>query len=119
MSKYINIDNIFHWGKHRLSDAVKYGNKNAEQSSFSYSTPMMYEIADEIDDAPSFETELPIERIRELVQDKEESQEPCHVCMDLTDSAFTFIHVYLKANFDELVGMDFCPNCGRKLESAD
>lgn len=34
-----------------LDDATKYGNKNAKQQDFSYSTMMMYEIADMIDDA--------------------------------------------------------------------
>lgn len=36
-----------------LRDAIKYGNKNAEQQRHSYSTMMMYEIANEIDDAPT------------------------------------------------------------------
>lgn len=36
-----------------LGDATKYGNKNAKQQDFSYSTMMMYEIADMIDDAPT------------------------------------------------------------------
>lgn len=36
-----------------LDDATKYGNKNAKQQDFSYSTMMMYEIADMIDDAPT------------------------------------------------------------------
>jgi len=36
-----------------LNDATKYGNKNAKQQEFSYSTMMMYEIADMIDDAPT------------------------------------------------------------------
>ena len=36
-----------------LKGAVKYGNKNAEQQHNSYSTLMMYEIADMIDDAPT------------------------------------------------------------------
>ena len=35
------------------TDAVKYGNKTAEQQHNSYSTLMMYEIADYIDDAPT------------------------------------------------------------------
>jgi len=35
--------------------AVKYGNKTAEQQHNSYSTLMMYEIANYIDDAPSVE----------------------------------------------------------------
>lgn len=34
-----------------LENATKYGNKNAEQQRYSYSTMMMYEIADMIDDA--------------------------------------------------------------------
>ena len=33
-----------------LDKATKYGNKNAEQQSLSYSTMMMYEIADIIDE---------------------------------------------------------------------
>ena len=36
----------------RLNNATKYGNKTAEQQHFSYSTMMMYEIADILDDAP-------------------------------------------------------------------
>lgn len=36
-----------------LNECVKYGNKTAEQQSNSYSTMMMYEIADEIEDAPA------------------------------------------------------------------
>jgi len=39
-----------------LENAVKYGNKDAEQQKHSYSTMMMYEIADMIDDA---ETVIP------------------------------------------------------------
>ena len=34
-----------------LENATKYGNKNAEQQKHSYSTMMMYEIADMIEDA--------------------------------------------------------------------
>ena len=36
-----------------LTRCVKYGNKDADQRHNSYSTMMMYEIADEIMDAPS------------------------------------------------------------------
>ena len=36
------------WG---LDKATKYGNETAEQQHFSYSTMMMYEIADILDDA--------------------------------------------------------------------
>ena len=41
-----------------LRNATKYGNKTAEQQRHSYSTLMMYEIADAVDDAPTiFEAE--------------------------------------------------------------
>ena len=33
-----------------LKDCTKYGNKNAEQQAESYSTMMMYEVADLVDD---------------------------------------------------------------------
>ena len=36
-----------------LKDATKYGNKDAEQQAHSYSTMMLYEIADIIEDAPT------------------------------------------------------------------
>lgn len=38
---------------YNLKDATKYGNKDAQQQSHSYSTMMMYEIADMIEDAPT------------------------------------------------------------------
>ena len=56
-----------------LTDAVKYGNKDAEQQYRSYSTWMSYEIADAIWDAPAVnrwipcETELPYGGKRVLV----------------------------------------------------
>lgn len=40
-----------------LDKAVKYGNKDAEQQSMSYSTMMLYEIADMIEDAPTIDAE--------------------------------------------------------------
>lgn len=39
------------------ADVVKWGNKDSEQQHRSYSTMMMYEIADCIDDAPTIEAE--------------------------------------------------------------
>ena len=39
--------------QYNLKDATKYGNKDAEQQAHSYSTMMLYEIADMIDDAPT------------------------------------------------------------------
>lgn len=49
-----------------LTDAVKYGNKDAEQQYRSYSTWMSYEIADSIRDAPAVNRWIPcIERLPE------------------------------------------------------
>lgn len=39
--------------QYNLKDATKYGNKDAEQQEHSYSTLMLYEIADMIEDAPT------------------------------------------------------------------
>ena len=39
--------------QYNLDEATKYGNKNAKQQAHSYSTMMLYEIADMIDDAPT------------------------------------------------------------------
>ena len=39
--------------QYNLKDATKYGNNDAEQQAHSYSTMMLYEIADMIEDAPT------------------------------------------------------------------
>lgn len=43
-----------------LTDAVKYGNKDSEQMTRSYSTWMSYEIADAIWDAPAVNRWIPV-----------------------------------------------------------
>jgi NAD-dependent SIR2 family protein deacetylase len=40
---------------YNLKNATKYGNRDAEQQNHSYSTMMLYEVADMIDDAPTIE----------------------------------------------------------------
>ena len=62
--RLIDADALFNWGKHKLSDAVKYGNKDEEHQDFSYSTLMMYEIADEVDDAPTIDA-APVVRCKD------------------------------------------------------
>ena len=53
-----------------LTDAVKYGNKDAEQQYRSYSTWMSYEIADAIWDAPAVNRWIPCsERLPESRED--------------------------------------------------
>lgn len=53
--------------QYNLKDATKYGNKDAEQQAHSYSTMMLYEIADMIEDAPTaYDTDKVVEQIKIL-----------------------------------------------------
>lgn len=51
MSRLIDADALLE--QYNLKDATKYGNKDAEQQAHSYSTMMLYEIADMIESAPA------------------------------------------------------------------
>lgn len=52
-----------------LKDATKYGNKDAKQQAHSYSTLMLYEIADMIDDMPTVtEAEIRAKAIDEFAE---------------------------------------------------
>lgn len=51
MGRLIDADLLME--NYDLKSATKYGNKSAKQQEHSYSTLMMYEIADMIDDAPT------------------------------------------------------------------
>ena len=59
--------------QYNLNDATKYGNKDAEQQAHSYSTMMLYEIADMIEDAP---TAYDVDKVVEQLE-KESYQEWC------------------------------------------
>ena len=53
--------------QYNLKDATKYGNKDAEQQAHSYSTMMLYEIADMIEGAPTaYDTDKVVEQLEEL-----------------------------------------------------
>ena len=49
--RFIDADELLE--QYNLKDATKYGNKAAEKQAHSYSTMMLYEIADMIEDAPT------------------------------------------------------------------
>ena len=52
--------------QYNLKDATKYGNKDAEQQAHSYSTMMLYEIADMIEDAPTaYDTDKVVEQLED------------------------------------------------------
>ena len=53
--------------QYNLKDATKYGNKDAEQQAHSYSTMMLYEIADMIEDAPTaYDVDEVVEKLEEV-----------------------------------------------------
>ena len=52
--------------QYNLKDATKYGNKDAEQQAHSYSTMMLYEIADMIEGAPTaYDTDKVVEQLND------------------------------------------------------
>ena len=57
-----------------LSDCTKYGNKDAEQQNKSYSTMMMYEVADLVDDL--------IEIVKQEAEKYNGGWIPCSGCAD-------------------------------------
>ena len=65
MAEYIEREALMkNFCGYDLTKCVKYGNENAEQQHDSYSTMMMYEIADEIEDAPTIDA-VPVVRCRD------------------------------------------------------
>ena len=64
MAEYIEREALMkNFCGYDLTKCVKYGNESAEQQHDSYSTMMMYEIADEIEDAPTIDA-VPVVRCR-------------------------------------------------------
>ena len=65
MGRLIDADLLME--NYDLKSATKYGNKSAKQQEHSYSTLMMYEIADMIEDAPTaYDVEAVVKQIEEL-----------------------------------------------------
>ena len=56
--------------QYNLKDATKYGNKDVEQQEHSYSTMMLYEIADMIEDAP---TVYDVDKVVEQLENDEKN----------------------------------------------
>ena len=65
--------------QYNLKDATKYGNKNAEQQAHSYSTLMLYEIADMIEDAPTaYDVDKVVDQFEEIRVKKTCNKEKCN-----------------------------------------
>lgn len=91
-----------------LTKCVKYGNKDAGQQQYSYSTMMMYEIADEIMDAPSAD-------VAQVVHGRWEKwngddRHHCTVC-ECYANAERDSYGYIAYEFLD----NYCPNCGAMM----
>lgn len=59
--------------QYNLKDVTKYGNKDAEQQAHSYSTMMLYEIADMIEDAQTaYDVDKVVEQLEEYREEMEQ-----------------------------------------------
>ena len=75
--RLIDADALFE--QYNLKDATKYGNKNAEQQAHSYSTMMLYEISDMIEDAPTaYDVDKVVEQLEEIRVKKTCNKEKCN-----------------------------------------
>ena len=71
MARLIDADALLE--QYSLKDATKYGNKDAEQQAHSYSTMMLYEIADMIEDAPTaYDVDKVVEQLEEYREEMEQ-----------------------------------------------
>ena len=69
--KLIDADALLE--QYNLKDATKYGNKDAKQQAHSYSTMMLYEIADMIDGATTaYGTDKVVEQLEEFREEMEQ-----------------------------------------------
>ena len=84
-----------------LKDCTKYGNKNAKQQAESYSTTMMYEVADLVDD------------LIEIVKHGDVSDDVCE--WEYVD-AYSYYKVGCKENIVPIQYGDYCPYCGKKIK---
>ena len=85
-----------------IENATKYGNKNAKQQEHSYSTMMLYEIADMIEDAPTVDA-VPVVKGKWIYNDfiKEWECSNCHSSISLSD--------------DRNSHPNYCPHCGADM----
>ena len=86
-----------------LKDCTKYGNKNAEQQAESYSTMMMYEVADLVDD------------LIEIVKQGGVADDVCE--WKLTDTKNLMPYKTACGNEDLYDShYKYCPYCGKKIK---
>ena len=93
-----------------LENAVKYGNKNAEQQHNSYSTWMCYEIADEINGADTIDAEI----VRHGLWTKKDNSKTCKRIGDF-EEWFECSECEGSADRESA----FCPECGAKMDAQE
>ena len=93
-----------------LDNAVKYGNKDAEQQNKSYSTMMLYEIADMIEDAPTIDAELVRHGQWVLCEDQS------GVDNDNNNYAYFCSQCHHQDVHSTNAKVNFCWNCGAKMD---
>ena len=87
-----------------LKNCTKYGNKNAEQQAESYSTMMMYEVADLVDD------------LTEIVKHGGVSDDVCRWKMDNVGASIGCRSDLYHTGY---VNRIYCPYCGKKIKVMD
>ena len=105
--RLIDADELFNFGENKLSNAGKYGNKTLKQRQWSYSTLMMYEIADEIEGAPTAESAPVVhgEWVEAKINEMSlypDGQKMCSVCGQIMPQAWVKMPPY-------------CFGCGAKM----
>lgn len=103
MAEYIEKESLLkNFCGFDLTECVKYGNKSKDQACKSYDTLMMYEIADEIENAPSADVAPVVHGTWLLRHIGHGHYRECSVCHA------TPIYVTNNTNY--------CPNCGAKMD---
>lgn len=90
-----------------LETATKYGNKSAEQQHNSYSTWMSYEIADEINGAPSVDAVEVVHACR-VWETRERDEGQAEVCVCSLCGSVQFAGLGRAA---------FCYGCGARMDA--
>lgn len=104
MAEYMDKE-VFLSSMGLIGDETKYGNRDAEHQSRSYSRYMSYEIMDSVEDSIVEEELEPVRHGRWLDMDTEPK---CSVCgkYSANDKYATIYYAY-------------CPHCGAKLGGGD
>lgn len=92
--------------QHDLKNAVKYGNHSEEQRRHSYSTLMLYEVADMVLDAPAVDA-VPVVHGRWI---ERETEKPLILRCVMCSECGTMYQRRHKAY------LNYCPNCGAKMD---